>query len=171
MSTGAMLCRPHNSWRLSQPCVVDSSNVDMSNVLPAEALFYRQKQCVVDKSMFRSTGAALSTGAWFARHEHASVNRSCFIDRSTPGSYSSSQGGLGAPSGQPARPGRPVWATGAAWESVWAAWGPFDVATKRCLFCRQEHWEACLGCLGGLGICLGGLGGSSGLFGRPRWGL
>ena len=77
------------------PCVVDSSNVDMSNVLPAEALFYRQKQCVVDKSMFRSTGAALSTGAWFARHEHASVNRSCFIDRSIPGGYSSSRGGLG----------------------------------------------------------------------------
>ena len=95
MSTGAMLCRPHNSWRLSQPCVVDSSNVDMSNVLLAETLFYRQKQCVVDKNMFRSTGAALSTGAWFARHEHASVNRSCFIDRSTPGGYSSSWGGLG----------------------------------------------------------------------------
>ena len=48
LSTGTLICRPEQSWTLSQPCFVDRSHVDRSNVLSTGAMFCRQEACFVE---------------------------------------------------------------------------------------------------------------------------
>ena len=193
MSTGAR--RLEQFWRLSQLWFVDKSIVDVSQTLSHSAIFCRQEHSWRPLHKLRRHGGGLSVrpgnlsgrpGAVRRRHKALFVlstrirlrQEQCSVDKSIPG----------GPSEQPGRPGKPVWATGAAWESVWAAWCPFDIATRLCfvdksnvdrskiatgeMFCRQEHswrpvwaggtaWEARLGRRDGLG-------GLSGLFGREQ---
>ena len=44
MLTEARLCRQELSWRLSQPCFVERSNVDRSYILSTGTMFCRQEQ-------------------------------------------------------------------------------------------------------------------------------
>ena len=109
MSTGAMF------WRQEQ------SSVDRSHVVAIEAILEVVR---VDKGKMLST-EAMSTGAMFCRQEP------CCGD-SNPG-------------GCPCRQRQDVWAAWelgapvwAAWELVWTAWGPSDMATRRCFVDRSN---------------------------------
>ena len=133
LSKGAKLCRQKKqSWRLSQLCFVNRSNVDRSKMLSAEALFYRQEH---PWRLFQQLGrpggpiwAALEP-VWPAWGPFETATRQCFVDRSNVDrSKVLPTGAMFCRQEQPwrsfqqlGRPGKSFWA---AWGPVWPAWGP-----------------------------------------------
>ena len=157
-STGGRCCQ-HERWFADkakrcrkEPCCVDRrssprgcpSCVLSTRAMSTGARFCRQGHswrplqqlgpCLADKNNV-GRSKVLPTGAMFCRQEHP-----------------------WRPFQQLGRPGGPIWA---ALEPVWPAWGPFEIATRRCFVDRSNvlwtgaaleavpaagaTWEACLG--------------------------